>query len=122
MTGGKKLVLALVDDLIFASRIQVDVEQAGGRLKRVSSAKALVEAVGAERPALVVVDLEGMGFDGVAALQQLAEVPEADGVPRLAYGSHVEPARLEAAVAAGASDALPRSRFVRELREWVERA
>jgi DNA-binding response OmpR family regulator len=110
-----KLVLALVDDLVFASRIQVEVEAAGAQLQRFASARSLRDAIRVERPALIIVDLDGMGFDGVAALQELREEPHADGVPRLAYGSHVEPERLAAAQAAGGTEAMPRSRFVQVL-------
>jgi DNA-binding NarL/FixJ family response regulator len=117
-----KLVLALVDDLVFASRIQVEAENAGAQLQRLSSAKALRDAVRVERPALIIVDLDGMGFDGVAALQDLREEPAADGVPRLAYGSHVEPERLAAAAAAGPAEAMARSRFVQVLGERVRSA
>ena len=81
---------------------------------------ALAEAVRNERPDLIIVDLEGLGFDGVEALLALRDVPEAGGIPRLAYGSHVDAERLAAAAAAGATEVMPRSRFVRELRAWME--
>ena len=109
-----RVVLALVDDLIFASRIELEAKNAGARLHRVGKIASMLEAVHGERPALVVVDLDGMGFDGVDALTQLAAEPHADGVPRLAFGSHVEPNRLEAARSAGA-EAMARSMFVKEL-------
>lgn len=121
MTPVAGLVLALVDDLVFASRIRVEVEQAGGTCQRFSTSQALLDAMRVERPALVIVDLEGMGFDGVQALRDLAESPDADGVPRIAYGSHVHAVTLEAAASAGAT-AWPRSRFVRELPERVRAA
>lgn len=114
-------ILALVDDLIFASRIGLEVEQAGGALRRVGTMKALAEAAHADRPALIIVDLDGMGFDGVAALEELREHPFADGVRRVVYGSHVDAARLQAAQDAGA-EAMPRSAFVRLLPEIVRAA
>lgn len=117
-----KLVLALVDDLVFASRIQVEADGAGAHFQRLGSAKALCDAVRVERPALIVVDLDGMGFDGVAALEALKDEPAADGVPRIAYGSHVEPERLHAAMTAGAKESLPRSRFVQVLGTRIREA
>jgi CheY-like chemotaxis protein len=116
-----KLVIALVDDLIFASRIGVEVEREGGTLHRVGSQPALVEAVRRARPALIVVDLEGMGFDGVAALAALKDEPAADGVERLAYGSHVASDSLDAATATGAT-ALARSQFVKQLGDRIKTA
>jgi len=111
-----KLVIALVDDLVFASKIGVEVERQSGTLHRVGSQPALLEAVRVERPAIIIVDLEGMGFDGVAALAALKDEPAADDVPRLAYGSHVAADSLEAASATGAT-ALARSQFVKQLGE-----
>ena len=115
------LVLALVDDLIFASRISADAARAGAEVQRVGSAAALKEAARHERPALIVVDLDGMAFDGVAALTELRDEPQLANVPKLAYGSHVDPERLDAATHAGAT-AMPRSRFVRDLQEWIARS
>ena len=114
-------VLALVDDLIFASRIQAEVERAGGSFRRVGTTKALTEALQNDKPALVIVDLEGMGFDAVAALVGLREVPVADGIRRVAFGSHVDTTRLEAASAAGA-EAMARSLFVKRLPDLAREA
>ena len=110
----KRLILALVDDLIFASRIEIAVEQSGGTFRRVGTARALTEAIHHDRPALIIVDLDGMGFDGVAALDDLRQHAFADGIRRVAFGSHVDLAKLEAAREAGA-DSMPRSAFVRDL-------
>lgn len=114
-------ILALCDDLIFASRIQVEVEQAGGVFRRVGTAKALSEAIHNDRPGLVIVDLEGMGFDAVAALQDLRTHPFADGIRRVAFGSHSDEARLRAASDAGA-EPMPRSQFVKQLPVLVRKA
>ena len=107
-------VIALVDDLIFASKIQLAVEHAQGTFRRVGTARALSEAIHNDRPSLVIVDLDGMGFDAVAALIELREHGFADGIRRVAFGSHVDITRLEAAREAGA-EAMARSVFVRDL-------
>ena len=114
-------ILALVDDLIFASRIGVEVENGGGTLRRVGTTKALLEAIHNERPSLIIVDLDGMGFDGVAALEEMRKHAYADGIRRVAYGAHVDAPRLEAAQDAGA-ESMPRSGFVRLLPEIVRAA
>jgi DNA-binding response OmpR family regulator len=109
------LVLALCDDLIFASRIELESTRAGAAFRRVGTQAALQEVIRTSRPKLVVVDLDGMGFDGVAAIESLRDEREAAGVRVIAYGSHVEPERLAAALAAGAADSMARSEFVRRL-------
>ena len=107
-------ILGLVDDLIFASRIQLEAEQAGAAFHRVGTTAAFGESLKTERPSLIIVDLDGMGFDGVAALEALRDEPAADGVPRIAFGSHVDADRLAAARDAGA-ESMARSQFVKSL-------
>ena len=114
-------ILALVDDLIFASRITIEAEHAGATMRRVGTMKALSEAIHNDRPALIIVDLDGMGFDGVAALEELKDHPYADGIPRVAFGSHVDATRLQAAQDAGAQS-MARSGFVRLLPEIIRTA
>ena len=45
----------------------------------------------------------------------------AEAVPTVAYGSHVDKDRLDAARAAGCDEVLPRSRFSSELPAWLRR-
>jgi CheY-like chemotaxis protein len=115
-------VVALVDDLIFASRIRVEAENAGATLERVGSTSRLVEAVTRERPSLVIVDLDGMGFDGVTSVGALRADAVGDGVRIIAFGSHVDVERLEAARAAGCDAAMARSQFVRDLAGIIREA
>ena len=117
-----KVVLGLVDDLITASRLEVDVQQAGGAFHRLGTQRALTEALRTERPAMIVIDLDGMGFDGVATLEALKNVPAAAGIPCVAFGSHVDAERLQAALDAGAEASLSRSQFLKQLPARVKAA
>lgn len=108
-------VVALVADLIFASRVRGAAAAAGVDVlttSRASELPALVEPHGVR---LVLVDLDTRGTDPVAAIRALkaADRPEPPRV--VAYGSHVRSDLLAAAREAGADHVLARSAFVREL-------
>lgn len=109
----KAEVVALVADLMFASKIR---GAAGGiRVRVVHRAGQLEEAVVEEEPGLVLVDLDSRTGDSVAAIEAVRSRSETRQIPLVAFGSHVDVEAIEAARAAGADQVLARSAFVRKL-------
>ena len=106
-------IIALVKDLMFASRIRGAAEDA----RTVMSADALEEAVG-PGTRLVLVDLQVP--DAPHAIRRLTESEHSPKV--VAFGSHVDTQALAAARAAGADTVMPRSEFVRELGRLIAEA
>lgn len=103
---GPPVIVALVADLMFASRIRGFAPDA----RTVQRAADLAVTVGATTR-LVLVDLHAR--DALGAIRTVrAAAPEADIV---AFGSHVETEALKAAREAGADRVMARSAFVREL-------
>jgi hypothetical protein len=100
-------ILAIVADLLLASRVQESLRAAGHEVRVV---QALPEAVDADVEAIVC-DLDLADPAAVAAL----------GPPALGFYSHVEAATRRAAEEAGVDLVVPRSRMSRELPELVER-
>lgn len=98
-------ILAVVADLMLASRVQEGLGAAGHEVIVVPS---LPEAVEADA---VVCDLDAVEPAAVAAL----------GVPALGFYSHVEVETKRAAEEAGLAMVVPRSRMARELPQLVER-
>lgn len=94
------IVLVLADDLIWSSRLTSIVGRAGGAARTVAGKAALAQALAgpAARPALVIVDLGGRRYDGVAAIA----AAHAAGVPVIAIGPHEDVALRRRALAAGA--------------------
>lgn len=87
-------------------------EMLADRLNQVDDGK------GAAPVQLVLVDL-----DHEPALDLIAQARAFSAtLPVIAFGSHVAVERLRAAEAAGASQVMPRSRFVAELRSLAEAA
>jgi ActR/RegA family two-component response regulator len=115
------IVLLLCDDLMFGSRIGAAARSAGAEMKTVKTADALITAVSESNPTCVIADLSVAGDrieDCIAAISRLSRRPTVIG-----YGSHVDTARLRAAVKAGCDVVLPRSKFVEaleaDLPQWL---
>jgi hypothetical protein len=98
-------VLAVVPDLMLASRVAEGLGAAGHEVEMVA---ALPEEVDAEA---IVCDLDAVDAKAVAAA----------GVPALGFYSHVDTETRGAAQAAGVDVIVPRSRMARELPDLVEK-
>lgn len=116
--------LLLSDDLIFISRIVGTARALGLEVRAAPSPDQLLELARTTRPACVLLDLATPGLEIAGFPGKLAEV--CSPTPRvIAYGSHVDTARLKAAREAGCDLVWPRSKFAEELASalpgWFER-
>jgi PleD family two-component response regulator len=114
-------VLALVDDLMFASRIAEALRPTGLPLRRVRTPEALIEACHETVPGLVLLDLDADRLEPLRALELLAAERESLRVPVVGFVSHVDRDRAQAAAEAGC-EVLSRGSFVRELPALATRA
>ena len=107
-------VLALVDDLLFLSRIR---EAARGTGAEVRTVRGPADLLGAAREGarLVLVDADSSRLPWSEAVAALRSDPLLASVPVVAFLSHVHAERAEAARGAGCTRVLPRSAFVQEL-------
>jgi hypothetical protein len=100
-------VLAVVDDMFFASKIRAVAEAVGAEISFPRTKESLIEK--ARDANLVIVDLHNQKFDPLT-------VPAAVGAVRtLGFFSHVEVEVQRQAVAAGYQQVIPRSVFARDL-------
>jgi enhancing lycopene biosynthesis protein 2 len=100
-------VLAVVDDMFFASKIRAVAEAVGVEISFPRTKESLIEK--ARDAKLVIVDLHNQKFDPLT-------VPEAVGAVRtLGFFSHVEVELQRRALAAGYGQVVPRSVFTRDL-------
>ena len=107
-------LVALMDDLMFLSRIREAARGAELTLTSVRSAAQLVTAA-REGARLVMVDADSSRVPWQDALAALRAEPSLRELPVVAFVSHVRPDLAQAARAAGASRVLARSAFVQEL-------
>jgi hypothetical protein len=99
-------------DLMDGSRVESAVSTAGYRL--VVWRRAPEERGEVRRPSVVFVDLTHPDADRV-----IREASEGGRV--VAFGPHVDDHAMVRAMALGATDAVPRSRFFRSVGEWLPR-
>ena len=107
-------IVALVDDLMFLSRIR---EAAKGHALEVKPARTAADAVTGARAGarLVIMDLESPRLPVAATLAELRGEPSLTGLRVVGFFSHVEAQRGREAAAAGCTTVLPRSAFVQKL-------
>ena len=116
---GMGRVLALVDDLLFVSKIAETARHVGVEVKTVGTGAALVAEAQAAAPSLVIADLNARGgaIDAVSALRAAGCT-----APVVGFLSHVQVDLAEKAQAAGFDQVLPRSKFTQQLAEILARA
>lgn len=106
-------ILALVTDLIFATKITSTATSLGVDVKVVRTLSKLHEALTAGGNALVLIDLNA---DGVKAIEAIEVCRCASPRSRtIAYASHVQADLITAARQAGADEVLARSAFAAKL-------
>jgi len=112
-----RTVIAVVDDLFFASKIRGTAEQLGVAVTFARTADALAEAARREQPALIICDLHSQRVDP----NELAKLLKADeqlrSIPLLGFFSHVQTELQREAEQAGFDQVLPRSAFTKHLSE-----
>jgi DNA-binding response OmpR family regulator len=107
-------VIALVDDLLFASRIREAARGAGVDVLTLRRSEDVVAALRVGSP-LLLVDADSDRLPWAETIASVRSEASLAAVPIVAFFSHVHADRAVAARAAGASRTLARSAFVQEL-------
>jgi CheY-like chemotaxis protein len=107
-------VLALVDDLLFLSRIREAARGAGAEVGAVRGSADLLAAA-RDGGRLVLVDADSSRLPWAEAVRALRSDPSLSSLPVVAFLSHVHADRAEAARAAGCTRVLARGAFVQAL-------
>jgi CheY-like chemotaxis protein len=107
-------VIALVEDLLFTSRIR---EAARGQAVEVRTLRRVDDVVAAVRAgaALLLVDADSDRLPWAEAIAAVRRDPATAAVPVVAFLSHVHAERAATARSEGASHVLARSAFVQAL-------
>ncbi|MCC7416550.1 MAG: response regulator [Acidobacteria bacterium] len=109
------MILAVLDDLLFTSKIRNAAARLGASIKFArSSADALAE-MRQTPPALVIFDLNSARAEPLATLAAMKKDPALATVPTLGFASHLQTEVFEAARGAGMDSVLARSAFVLQL-------
>lgn len=107
-------VIAVMDDLLFLSRIR-EAARAAGVDVRVLRRSEDVAALAADMPSLVLVDADSDRLRWPEIVRAVRSEPALAGLPVIAFVSHTHAERAALARDAGADRVLARSAFVLEL-------
>jgi len=109
------MVLALVDDLMFTSKIKATARQMGVEVAFARSSSDALLAMRTSAPALVIFDLNSPRTDPLATVTAMKHDEALSSIPTVGFVSHVQADLIEAARAAGVDDVMARSAFTARL-------
>jgi CheY-like chemotaxis protein len=108
------LVVAILEDLLFRSKLETMAAQLGAELTMARDAgPALAPGTSVSR---VLIDLN-MSGDPLAVVRDIRAAQP--GVPVIGFCSHVQQELQQQALAAGCTQVLPRSAFVQRMMEFL---
>ena len=113
-------LVAVLDDLFFTVKINEAAKRAGFPVKFVKS-ETDVLAHAAEKPALIIFDLNCGALEPLKVIGKLKADPELKGISVIGYLSHVQGELKQAAQAAGCDMVMPRSAFSQNLPQILKR-
>jgi PleD family two-component response regulator len=109
------IVLAIVDDMFFASKIRATAEAVGVEVSFPRSVEKVIEKAREAKPDLILVDLHNTKLDPVALATEVKSHEDLREVKLLGFFSHVHADLQRNAMAAGFDQVIPRSVFARDL-------
>ena len=109
------MVLAVVDDLLFQSKIRSAAEAGHGAVVFVRRRDLVIDAMRTHHPSQVILDLDRDALDPLGLIREIRELPEFATTSLVGFASHVHGERLQAAREAGCDRVMARSGFVTAL-------
>ena len=108
-------VIAVVDDLFFASKIRATAQAVNVQLTFARGLDQLMTSAAEFKPDLIVIDLHSQKVDALSLAQSLKSSDDLKSIPLLGFFSHVETELQQSALEAGFDRVIPRSLFSRDL-------
>src|SRR5262245_8283504 len=115
------VILAILDDLLFTSKMRATAKQVGATLTVAKSRDAALAEMRANSPALVIFDLNNPRTDPLGIVAEMKGDPSLAGIPTVGFVSHVHTELIEAARKAGVHDVMARSMFAERLPQILAR-
>ena len=110
------MVLAIIDDLIFAEKLEASARQMGAALTVARNAEGIVNSN--PQYSRILIDLNLSSGDPLALIRNLHKsYPQ---TPLIGYCSHVQKDLQQQALEAGCASVMPRSAFVQLLPELLK--
>jgi CheY-like chemotaxis protein len=115
------MILAAVDDLMFASKISAGAKQLGVEVVFARSGEEVLRQARALQPRLTIFDLNSTRTEPLTTIAALKADPELAGIRTVGFVSHVQTDLIEAARQSGVDEVLARSAFSARLAEILQR-
>jgi PleD family two-component response regulator len=115
------MILAVLDDLMFSSKIKTAANQLGVALTFARSAEGALTAMRNAAPSLVIFDLNNARINPLGIVAAMKEDAALASIPTLGYASHVQTDVINAARQAGVGEVLARSAFATQLGDILKR-
>lgn len=109
------MILCLVDDLMFASKIRAAAKTVGVDVGFERTNAGVLSRVRADRPSLVILDLNHAPLRPIEIVAMMKQDADLRRIRTLGYVSHVDSDLITAARQAGIDDVLARSAFSTQL-------
>jgi CheY-like chemotaxis protein len=109
------MILAVLDDLMFTSKIKAAAGRLGVPVTFARSADAALVEMRRTAPALVILDLNNPRTNALAIVAAMKQDSALSSVHTIGYASHVHTSVIEAARTAGVDEVLARSAFTGQL-------
>jgi CheY-like chemotaxis protein len=110
------MVIAAIPDIFFRAKVLETAKQLSVSLDVARDADELLQQVRAEKPRLILMDLQAK------ALQPLDTMIALEGIPVVGYLAHEEVALRDQALAAGCGEVLTKGQFSASLPALLRRA
>ena len=111
------MILAVLDDLMFSSKIKTAARQLGVAVAFARSEDAALGAMRKAMPSLVILDLNNSRTNPLGIVSAMRQDPALASIPTVGYASHVQTDVIDAARQAGVGEVLARSAFTQQLGE-----
>ncbi len=115
-----RTVIAVVDDLFFASKIRGAAEQLGVAVSFPRGLDELIKAALSDPPSLIICDLHSQKIDAMELAKRLKADDRLRSIQLLGFFSHVQTELQRQAKEAGYDQVLPRSAFAKNLSEILK--
>lgn len=115
-------VVVALEDLFFTAKFEETARRLGVALTVAHAWHDVLAAVRAQRPALVILDLEADACRPAEVIRAIKGDPDVAATPLLGYHAHVRDDVRAAALQAGCDEVLPRSALSARLPDLLRRA
>jgi CheY-like chemotaxis protein len=109
------MILAVLDDLMFTSKIKTTASQLGATVVFARSSDSALAEMKKAAPALVIFDLNNPRTNPLGIVAAMKADPALADIPTIAYASHVMTELIEEARRAGVGQVMARSLFTQKL-------